>query len=70
MAHMPLQALVLGMQAPAHTFEPEGQAGMHASPSQVTVPPPVGAWQGEHDVRSLGPQVATALLSTHLPPHR
>lgn len=64
----PLQALPLGMQAPAHSLAP-GQAGTQASPSQLTVPPPVGAWHGEHEVESFGPQVATALLSTHLPPH-
>ena len=43
---------------------------MHESPSQVTVPPLVGAWHAVHEVLSLGPQVAMALLLTHLPPHR
>jgi hypothetical protein len=36
------QAFALGMQAPAHSFIPEGQAGIQVVPSQVTVPP-VGA---------------------------
>lgn len=66
---VPLHALAFGMHAPAHSLLPVGQAGTHARPSQVTDPPPVGAWQAVHDVLSLGPQVATALLSTHLPPH-
>jgi len=65
----PLQAFAVGMQAPAHSLVVLVQAGTHASPSQVTVPP-VGAWHGVHDVVSFGPQVATALLLTHLPPHR
>ena len=64
--HMPLHAMVLAMQAPLHSFAP-GQAGTQASPSHDTVPPPLGAVHGEHDVLSFGPQVATALLSTHLP---
>jgi hypothetical protein len=66
----PLQALALGIQMPAHSLVGAGQAGMHANPSQVTLPPPVGTWQAVHDVRSFGPQVATARLSTHLPPQR
>ena len=37
--HIPLQAFAAGMQTPAHSFMPFGQAGMHASPSQVTLPP-------------------------------
>src|SRR5215831_10860551 len=57
------------MQAPAHSLVPLGHAGTHARPSQVTVPL-VGAWHAVHDVVSLGPQVATALLLTHFPPHR
>jgi len=66
----PSQAFVFGMHAPAHNFMLLGQAGTHASPSHVTVPPPVGAVHAVHDVLSFGPQVATALLSTHLPPQR
>lgn len=65
----PLQAFAVGMQAPAHSLVVLVQAGTHASPSQVTVPP-VGAWHAVHDVVSFGPQVATALLLTHLPPQR
>jgi hypothetical protein len=53
------------MQAPLHSFIPLGHAGAHARPSQVTEPP-VGTWHAVHDV---GPQVATAWLLTHLPPH-
>jgi hypothetical protein len=65
--HAPLQAIALPMHAPLHSLEPLGQAGTHARPSHVTVPPPVGAWQAVQDVLSLGPHVATALLLTHLP---
>jgi hypothetical protein len=36
------QAFALGMQAPEHSFMPDGQVGMQVVPSQVTVPP-VGA---------------------------
>ena len=68
-AQTPLQAFAVGMQPPRHSFIPAGHVGWHARPSQVTVPPLVGTWQGMHDASSLGPQVATALLSTHLPPH-
>jgi hypothetical protein len=67
--HTPLQAFAFGMHAPAHSLLPVGHAGTHAKPSHVTVPPPVGAWQAVHDVLSLGPQVAGARLSTHLPLH-
>jgi hypothetical protein len=69
-AQTPLQAFALGMQAPAHSLVIAGHAGTHASPSHVTEPPPVGAWHAMHDVESFGPQVANALLSTHLPPQR
>lgn len=54
------------MQAPLHSFMPLGQAATQARPLQVTVPP-LGAWQGVHDVLSVGPQVATAPLLTHFP---
>lgn len=57
------------MHAPAHSLVVLVQAGTQASPSQVTVPP-VGTWHGVQDVESLGPQVATALFETHLPPHK
>jgi hypothetical protein len=40
--HMPLHAVVLAMQVPLHSLAP-GQAGTQASPSQLTVPPPLGA---------------------------
>jgi hypothetical protein len=66
--HIPMHALALGMHVPAHSLPP-GHVGTQAKPSHVTVPPPEGAVQAEQDVRSLGPQVATSLLSTHLPPH-
>lgn len=75
---MPLQLCVpvgqgphgvfVGIHAPAHTFVPLGHAGWHARPSQVAVPP-IGTSQGIQEVLSFGPHVATALLSTHLPPH-
>ena len=64
---LPLQALAFAMHAPLQSLLPVGHAGMHARPSQVTVPPPVGTWHAEQDVLSLGPQVATALLLTHWP---
>ena len=67
--HTPLQAIAFAMHAPLQTLLPVGHAGRQARPSHVTVPPPVGAWQAVHDVLSFGPQVAMALLSTHLPPH-
>jgi hypothetical protein len=37
------------MQAPAHSFIPDGQAPPHMVPSQVAVPP-VGIGQALHDV--------------------
>ena len=64
----PLQGVETEMQAPAHNLVCDGQLGTQASPSQVTEPPPVGAVQALHEVESFGPQVAIALLSTHLPP--
>jgi hypothetical protein len=66
----PLHALVVGMHAPAHSLVLAGHAGTQARPSQVTVPPPVGATHASHDVTSVGPQVATALLSAHWPLHK
>ena len=68
-AQTPLHAFAVGIQAPAHSLVVLVQAGTQASPSQVTLPP-VGAWHAVHDVESFGPQVAVALFSTHLPPHR
>lgn len=65
----PLQAFVLGMQAPAHRMLPLGHAGTQASPLQETVPP-VGAWHAVQDVESVGPHVATSVFFTHLPLHR
>jgi len=41
-AHCPEHAITISMHAPAHSFMPVGQAGTHAAPSQLTVPP-VGA---------------------------
>lgn len=40
--HTPLHAFAVGMHAPAHSLLVEGQVGTQASPSQVTMPPPVG----------------------------
>ena len=62
----PLHAALLAMQAPAHSFMLDGQAGTHCVPSQVTEPP-VGCTQAAQDVV---PQLPTSLLLTHLPPHR
>lgn len=62
----PLHAVALAMQAPLQSLLPFGQAGTQARPSHVTVPPPAGVWQGAQDV-GVGPQVAAALLLTHLP---
>lgn len=66
--HVPLHAIALGMHAPLQSLLVEGQDDPQARPSQDAVPPPLGAWQAVHDVLSFGPQVARALLSTHLPP--
>ena len=67
----PLHATFAAMHAPAHSFGLVlGQAGTQVSPSQVTVPPPVGAVHALQDVLLVGPQVASALLSTHLPLQR
>jgi len=42
--HIPLQAMALEMQAPLHSLVLlSGQAGTQARPSQLTVPPPLGA---------------------------
>jgi hypothetical protein len=65
--HIPSQALAFGIHTPAHTFIPVGHAVTQARPLQVT-DPPVGIWQAMHDALSLGPQVATALLSTQVLP--
>jgi hypothetical protein len=56
------------MQAPAHSLVCDGQLGTHDRPSHMTEPPPVGAVQALHEVKSFGPQVVIDLLSTHLPP--
>lgn len=66
--HVPLHAIELGMHAPLQSLLVVGQDDPQARPSHDAVPPPVGAWQAVHDVLSFGPQVARALLSTHLPP--
>ncbi len=65
--HIPLQALAFGIHTLAHSFIPVGHAFTQANPLQVTEPPD-GIWQAMHDALSLGPQVATALLSTQLLP--
>ena len=39
LAQTPLHAALLAMHAPAHSFVPDGQAGTHCVPSQVTEPP-------------------------------
>jgi hypothetical protein len=60
--------MVVAMHAPLHSLA-FAHAGTQVRPSHVTDPPvPVGAWQGMQDVLSVGPQVASALLSTHFAP--
>ena len=66
-AHCPEHAAAMAMHAPAHSFMPAGQAGTHAVPSHVTVPPPVGASQATHEV---APQLPMAMLLTQRPPQR
>jgi hypothetical protein len=66
-AHCPEHAAAAAMQAPAHNFMPAGQAGTHAVPSHVTVPPPVGAPHATHEV---APQVTTSALLTQRPAQR
>jgi hypothetical protein len=62
---VPEQDAPVSMHSPAHSFLPLGQVPPQLVPSQVAVPP-VGTGQGTHAV----PQVATSLLSTHLPVQR
>jgi hypothetical protein len=64
--HTPWHDVLLPMQAPAQILVPDGQAGTHDVPSQVT-DPPVGLTQFVHDVV---PQLPTSVLRTHLPPQR
>lgn len=52
--------------APGHIESPVGQVSPHLVPSHVA-DPPVGAGHAVHDVV---PHVATALLLTHLVPHK
>jgi hypothetical protein len=61
--HCPEQAALEAMHEPAHTFMPEGQAGTHAVPSQLTVPP-AGA---RHGAQEFVPQLITSWLLTQLP---
>ncbi len=63
--HVPLHAAFAAMQVPLQFCgRLVGQAGTHAVPLQLTVPP-AGAWQGV--AHSVSPQVSTELLLTHLP---
>ena len=64
--HMPEQDDAIGMQAPAQSFMVAGQVGVQLVPSQVAEPP-LGAWQGIHDV---GPHELTLALLTQTVPHR
>lgn len=64
--HTPAHDALPSMHVPAHSLVPAGQAGMHAVPSQVTLPP-VGLMQAVHDVV---PQLPVSVLLTHLAPHR
>ncbi len=66
LGHVPLHAALLAMQTPLHSFIPDGQAGTHCVPSQVTEPP-VGCTQA---VQEEVPQLPTSALLTHLLPHR
>jgi hypothetical protein len=62
--HTPEHAAAMSMHVPAHSFIPDEQAGIHAVPSHVTVPP-IGAWHAVHDV---APQLPTSALLTQRPP--
>jgi hypothetical protein len=55
---------LLAMQAPAHSFIPDGQAPPHVVPSQVAVPP-VGIGHAAQEV----PQPAVLVLATQALPH-
>jgi hypothetical protein len=48
----PLQAWLVGMQAPAHSFVPWGHSAPHRVPSQVAFPP-MGTGQGVHELPQL-----------------
>jgi hypothetical protein len=52
------------MQAPAHSFIPDGQAPPHEAPSQVAAPP-IGAGQAAQD----DPHDVTSVLAAHSAPH-
>jgi hypothetical protein len=64
---LPLQATLSAMHEPLQIFMPLGHAGLHASPSHVTVPPFAGATHAI--VHSVGPQVATSELLAQRLPH-
>jgi hypothetical protein len=61
--HIPLQARLLAMQAPLHTYWPAGHWVPHDRPSHVAEPP-VGTAHAAHDVV---PQLEVRLLATHGP---
>jgi hypothetical protein len=63
--HLPSQARLFWMHAPAHSFVPAGQELPHIFPSHVAEPP-IGAAQAEHDV----PHVAMSLSLEQASPHR
>jgi hypothetical protein len=65
-AQTPEQAAAWAMQVPAHSFIPDGHAGKHAVPSQVTLPP-AGSVHAAHDV---APQLPTSWLLTQRLPQR
>jgi hypothetical protein len=62
-AHVP-QTSAAPMHTPLQSFISAGQAGTHAVPSQVAVPP-IGMGQAAHDEV---PQLPTSLSLTHLAP--
>jgi hypothetical protein len=63
--HWPLQAMPVGIHAPAHSWVPPGQALPHFVPSHVAVPP-IGASQGVQDVPQVLMSVSRAHESLHL----
>ena len=58
------QAMASGIQAIRHGFCPEGQLMPHLMPSQVAVPPGTSGQAVQP-----APQLATEVLSMHLPGH-
>ena len=62
----PAHDAVLAMHAPAQSFMPVGQVPPHTVPSQVAVPPPVGAVQA----MQAEPHELTDVLRAQVDPQR